>query len=255
MKWWIPACAAWRLPRPSVAYSSKGCGQRASTKLNLDYNLNFWLTKAEVPKDQIVSMTCHVISTNASIMHLEFVTEDSKRGFQAFMRSGKQTWRISGEDAGKAKTESDLSADEPLSPCRPCRWGQSFLWRNRGMERWAGWPRSPLPLDDGEIGVIAHQTRLLSPNIVGTITKIPQGQEPSHGGEVAPPQLPPALWFLTCDRRPPSTHDPARVQRRYRLCLDALRWHAVTLGRMIWFIKLPCALISRRQDRSFAMRS
>ena len=93
----------------------KGLPATGFNKAQLDYNLNFWLTKAEVPKDQIVSMTNHVISTNASIMRLEFVTEGSKRRFQAFMRSGKQTWRISGQDVGKAKTESDLSADERLA--------------------------------------------------------------------------------------------------------------------------------------------
>ena len=62
---------------------------------------------------------CHAytsLTTDSSVMRLEFTTEIARNEFFQHMRNTKNVWLIHGKEYGKAKVENDIPTSDRLAP-------------------------------------------------------------------------------------------------------------------------------------------
>ena len=83
-------------------------------KTELERNVWHYFQKSGVSWECLAAMHTHTLTTDSSVMCLEFTTEIARNEFFQHTRNTKNVWLIHGEEYGKAKVENDIPTSERL---------------------------------------------------------------------------------------------------------------------------------------------
>ena len=84
------------------------------TKVQLDRNVNYLLQEASLTWDRISAMHNHVVTTDAAVLRLEFLTEEDAKTFFQAMKRRRYHWNFNGPQE-KIRIEHDLPVEDRLA--------------------------------------------------------------------------------------------------------------------------------------------
>ena len=77
------------------------------TKTQLDRNVQYLLNDANLTWDRLAAMHNHVVTTDAAVLRLEFLTEEDAKIFFQAMKRRKHHWFFNGQQEAKIRVEHD----------------------------------------------------------------------------------------------------------------------------------------------------
>jgi hypothetical protein len=93
----------------------KGLPAHGYNRTELERNVWHYFQKSGVSWDCLAAMHTHTLTTDSSVMRLEFTTEIARNEFFQHMRNTKNVWLIHGKEYGKAKVENDIPTSDRLA--------------------------------------------------------------------------------------------------------------------------------------------
>ena len=85
------------------------------TKSQLDRNVQYLLQSASMSWDRIAAMHNHVVTTDAAVLRLEFITEEDAKTFFQSMKRRKFHWSFNGQQEAKIRVEHDQPVEDRLA--------------------------------------------------------------------------------------------------------------------------------------------
>ena len=85
------------------------------TKTQLDRNLQYLLNDANLTWDRLAAMHNHVVTTDAAVLRLEFLTEEDAKIFFQAMKRRKHHWFFNGQQEAKIRVEHDQPVEDRLA--------------------------------------------------------------------------------------------------------------------------------------------
>ena len=85
------------------------------TKSQLDRNVKYLLQSASMSWDRIAAMHNHVVTTDAAVLRLEFITEEDAKTFFQSMKRRKFHWSFNGQQEAKIRVEHDQPVEDRLA--------------------------------------------------------------------------------------------------------------------------------------------